>query len=161
MTPHVRARIIALAARLDGTIELGLKIRTIRSGQQVMVETLNRPGSFVGHYPKRVTVLSPKKNADVSINKRTAREADIDLIQTPTADHGTFRNVGTVKGFVPVIKNLKKNRVAIEYDPQALSRSSRKGAVTNDADLNSGYLKIAKRIGYTHRQAGAYHRLEP
>lgn len=141
--------------------ELGIKSRVLRGGKRLVIETPNKPGQFVGHYPKQIEISDPKTDSIVLITKKSPREADVNIAQTPTDAHGSGENIGTIKSFLPIFRNFKKNKIAVEYDPVALSRSRQAGAVTTDDALNRGYMGIASKLGFTHQMRGGAHRLEP
>jgi hypothetical protein len=141
--------------------EFGIKSRVLRSGKRIVIETPNKPGQFVSHYPKSIEIMDPKSDSHVLITKKSAREADVDIAQTPTDAHGTGENIGTIKSFLPIFRNFKKNKIAVEYDPVAMSRSRQAGAVTTNGALNQGYIAIARKLGFTHRVQGGVNRLEP
>ena len=147
--------------RLAELTELGMKSRVLRSGKRIVIETPNKPGQFVSHYPKNIEIMDPKTDSHVLITKKSAREADVDIAQTPTDAHGTGENIGTIKSFLPIFRNFKKNKIAVEYDPVAMSRSRQSGAVTTNAALNQGYVAIARKLGFTHRVQDGVNRLEP
>ena len=146
---------------LAGLTELGMKSRVLRSGKRIVIETPNKPGQLVSHYPKKIEIMDPRSDSHVLITKKSAREADVDIAQTPTNAHGTGENIGTIKSFLPIFRNFKKNNIAVEYDPVALSRSRQSGAVTTNAALNQGYVAIARKLGFTHRVQDGVNRLEP
>lgn len=117
------------------------------------------PGS---RYPKNIVITDPETESFVSLTKITPRLAHVDLVQTPSDVHGSFKNIRRIKSFLPVFRNLQKNKIAVEYNPIALSRSRNPGAVTNTDALREGYIAIAKRLGFTPRMGGVgFDRLEP
>jgi len=141
--------------------EFGIKSRVLRGGKRIVIETPNKPGQFVSHYPKDIEISDPRTDSLILVTKKSPREADVNIAQTPSAAHGTGENIGTIKSFLPLFRNFKKNKIAVEYDPVAMSKSRQPGAVTTNGALNQGYIAIARKLGFTHRVQDGVNRLEP